>query len=406
MEKVYKQDFPILKNNKIFYLDNGATSQHPNKVLSDVLSFYKKFNANPHRGSYSLSVKATNIYENAREGVKNFINAKDKCEIIFTKNATESLNLVAYSYALNNLKKGDEIVLSIMEHHSMIVPFQMVAKKTGATLKYIYMNDDFCLDEAEIEKKITKNTKIVGISTVSNVLGTKNNVKKIVQKAHSVGAVVVCDASQSIAHFPLDVQALDVDFAVFSGHKMFAPFGIGVLFGKQSLLEKMPPFLYGGDMIEYVDEQNTTFAPLPQKFEAGTQNVGGAVGLLSAINYINSIGYKTIEKHEKELTDYAYKSLKGLKFLEVYAPKNKEFRTAVLSFNIKGVHAHDVSSILDLNNVFVRAGNHCAQPLLKYMGVNSTIRASFSIYNTKEDVDNLVLALTEAYKKFKKYIKD
>jgi len=406
MEKVFKSDFPILKNNKFSYLDSGATSQHPQSVLNDVISYYKKSNANPHRGSYSLSVKATELYEKAREGVKNFVNAKSSAEIIFTKNATESLNLIAYSYGLNNLKKGDEIVLSIMEHHSMIVPFQMVAQKTGATLKYIYLNDDFCLDEKEIEKKITKNTKIVGISTVSNVLGTKNDVKKIVEKAHSVGAIVVCDASQSIAHFPLDVQKLDVDFAVFSGHKMFAPLGIGVLFGKQSLLEKMPPFLFGGDMIEYVDEQNTSFAPLPQKFEAGTQNVGGAVGLLSAINYINEIGYKSIEKYEEHLTDYAYKSLTKLKFLEVYATKNKECRTAVLSFNIKGIHAHDVSSILDLNNVFVRSGNHCAQPLLKHIGLGSTIRASFSIYNTKQDVDNLVLALNEAYKKFKKYIKD
>ncbi|MBR1925792.1 MAG: cysteine desulfurase [Clostridia bacterium] len=406
MEKVFKGDFPILKNSKFSYLDSGATSQHPTCVLNDVISYYKKNNANPHRGSYSLSVKATKLYENAREGVKNFINAKSSAEIIFTKNATESLNLIAYSYGLNNLKKGDEIVLSIMEHHSMIVPFQMVAKKTGATLKYIYLNDDFCLDEQEIEKKITKNTKIVGISTVSNVLGTKNDVKKIVKKAHSVGAVVVCDASQSIAHMPLDVQNLDVDFAVFSGHKMFAPLGIGVLFGKQSLLLKMPPFLFGGDMIEYVDEQNTTFAPLPQKFEAGTQNVGGAVGLLSAINYINEIGYKEIQKYENNLTDYAYKNLTKLKFLEVYATKNKENRSSVLSFNIKGIHAHDVSSILDLENVFVRSGNHCAQPLLKHMKVSSTIRASFSIYNTKQDVDNLVFALNEAYKKFKKYIKD
>ena len=399
-----KDDFKILKKG-FTYLDSGATSQHPHCVLKDVVSFYETKNANPYRGSYSLSVQATDIYNRARSSVQKFINAKNSCEIIFTKNSTESLNLIANSYGLENIKKGDEIVLSILEHHSAIVPFQMVSKKTGATLKYMYLNNDFCLDEKEIDK-ITDKTKIVIVSWVSNVLGTILPIEKIIKKAHSVGAIVVVDASQSIAHIPCDVQKLDVDFLVFSGHKMFAPLGIGVLYGKQELLEKMPPFLRGGDMIEYVYEQDTTFAPLPNKFEAGTQNVGGAVGLESAINYIQKIGFEKIQEIDNQLYDYAYNELKKLSYVEIFAPKDKKYRCSVLSFNIKNLHSHDVASILDLNNVFVRSGNHCAQPLLRYLGLNSTCRASFSIYNTKEDVDNLVLAIKKAYQKFKKYIGD
>lgn len=403
MENNFKKDFKIL-NKDIVYLDSGATNQHPQKVLKSVVSYYENENANPHRGSYSLSVKATNVFEGGREKVAKFLNCKSANEIVFTKNATESLNLIAHGFE-DKLTKKDEIVLSILEHHSMIVPFQRLSQKTGAKLKYMYLTD-YNIDPKEIERKITKNTKIVGISLVSNVLGCITPVEKIVKKAHSVGAKVVVDISQSIAHMPFDVQKYDADFVVFSGHKMFAPLGIGVLFGKLNLLNEMPPFLLGGDMIEYVYEDTATWAEVPHKFEAGTQNVGGVVGLAAAIDYIESIGYKNIEKHEKEVFEYAYKKLKNLKFLNVFAPSKKEERTSVLSFNISGIHAHDTASILDMKNIFVRAGNHCAQPLLRYLGLDSTVRASFSIYNTKEDVDKLVDALKFAYQKFSKYIKE
>ncbi len=399
----YKKDFKILEKDFV-YLDSGATNQHPQKVLKSVLSYYEKENANPHRGSYSLSVKATNVFEGGREKVAKFLNCKSSNEIVFTKNATESLNLIAHGFE-ETLKKGDEIVLSILEHHSMIVPFQRLAQKTGANLKYMYLAD-YNIDPKEIESKITKNTKIVGISLVSNVLGSITPVETIIKKAHSVGAQVVVDISQSIAHMPFDVQKTNADFVVFSGHKMFAPLGIGVLYGKLELLNNMPPFLLGGDMIEYVYEDHATWAEVPHKFEAGTQNVGGVVGLAAAIDYIESIGYKNIQKQESEVFEYAYNQLKKLKFLKVYVPSKKTERMSVLSFNISGVHAHDTASILDMENIFVRAGNHCAQPLLRYLGVDSTCRASFSIYNTKEDVDKLVKALKFAYQKFSKYIKE
>lgn len=401
-----RNDFEILSKNNFAYLDTGATSQHPKQVVNAEASFYKKFNANPHRGSYSLSVLATQKLEGAREKIAKFINAKYNEEIIFTKNSTESLNLFMQSYALNNLTKNDEIVLSIMEHHSMIVPMQTASKKTGAKLNYIYLDNNFELNKEEIAKKITKNTKIVGISYVSNVLGTINDVEYITKLAHKVGAVVVVDASQSIAHMPLDVQKLDIDFAVFSGHKMFGPMGTGILYGKKALLEKMPPFLLGGDMIEYVYEQDTTFAPLPNKFEAGTQNAAGIYALGVAVDYINQIGYKKIQTIEDNLTSYALSKMKQLKFLEIYCTNNKENHSSVISFNVKGIHAHDVASILDKNGVFIRSGNHCAQPLLRYLGLESTCRVSLSIYNTKQDIDKLVDALNIVYKTFKKYIKD
>ena len=358
----FKDEFPILQERKISYLDSGATTQKPQCVINAIDSYYKECNANPHRGAYSLSIEATEKYESTREKIAKFINARNREEIIFSKNATESLNLIAYSYGLDNLKKDDEVVLSIMEHHSNLVPWQYVTKKTNSKLKFMYINKDYELSKEEIESKITDKTKVVGITHVSNVLGTINNVKEIIKYAHKKGAVVIVDASQSIPHKKIDVQDLDADFLVFSGHKMFAPLGIGVLYGKKELLNKMTPFLMGGDMIEYVYEQNTTFAPLPNKFEAGTQNVEGVIGLGAAIDYIEKIGYK------------------------------------------EGVHPHDVASILDSNGVCVRSGNHCAQPLLRYLGMDSTCRASFSIYNTKEDVDNLAEALKKAYKMFEKYI--
>ena len=400
----FKKEFPILQERKISYLDSGATTQKPQCVIDAIESYYKECNANPHRGAYSLSIEATEKYESTREKVAKFINAKNREEIIFSKNATESLNLIAYSYGLDNLKKDDEVVLSIMEHHSNLVPWQYVTKKTNSKLKFMYINKDYELSKEEIESKITDKTKVVGITHVSNVLGTINNVKEIIKYAHKKGAVVIVDASQSIPHMKIDVQDLDADFLVFSGHKMFAPLGIGVLYGKKELLNKMPPFLMGGDMIEYVYEQNTTFAPLPNKFEAGTQNVEGVIGLGAATDYIEKIGYKEIQNVEETITKYAVNELSKLDFLELYITPHAENHSSVISFNIKGIHPHDVASILDSNGVCVRSGNHCAQPLLRYLKMDSTCRASFSIYNTKEDVDNLVEALKKAYKMFEKYI--
>lgn len=404
MVNEFKKDFPIFNNKDIVYLDSGATTQKPIQVIKKIEEFYENENANPHRGAYLLSIEATQVYEEARDKIAKFINAKHREEVIFSKNATESLNLIAYSYGLENLKKDDEIVISIMEHHSNLVPWQKVAKQTGAKLNYMYINDEFEISDEEIENKITNKTKVVGITYVSNVTGTINNVKKITEKAHKVGAKVVVDASQAIPHMKIDVQDLNCDFLVFSGHKMFAPLGIGVLYGKREILNNMTPFLMGGDMIEYVYEQDTTFAPLPNKFEAGTQNVEGVVGLAAAIDYINQIGYDKIDEIENEVVEYAREELSKLEYLELYMTPNKENHSSVISFNIKGVHPHDVASILDSENVCVRSGNHCAQPLLRSLGIDSTCRASFYIYNTKEDVDKLVKALDKAYNMFEKYL--
>ena len=400
-----KKDFPLLENENITYLDSGATTQKPIQVIKAVEEFYQKYNANPHRGAYSLSVEATEQYENTRTKIAKFINAKHREEIIFSKNATESLNLIAYSYGLDNLKKDDEVVISIMEHHSNLVPWQKMTKQTGSKLNYMYINENYEITDEEIESKITDKTKIVGITHVSNVLGTINNVKKIIKYAHKKGAVVIVDASQSIPHMKIDVQDLDADFLVFSGHKMLAPLGIGVLYGKREILNKMTPFLMGGDMIEYVYEQDTTFAPLPNKFEAGTQNVEGVIGLGAAIDYIENLGYDKIQEIEHEVISYARQELSKLDYLTLYTTPNEENHSSVISFNINGVHPHDVASILDSEGVCVRSGNHCAQPLMRFLGIDSTCRASFYIYNTKEDVDKLVKALDKAYNMFKNYIK-
>ena len=350
-----KKDFPLLENRNIAYLDSGATTQKPVQVIKAVEEFYEKYNANPHRGAYTLSMEATEIYEDTRTKIAKFINAKYREEIIFSKNATESLNLIAYSYGMDNLKKDDEVVISIMEHHSNLVPWQKITKATGSKLNYMYINDEFELSDEEIESKITDKTKIVGITHVSNVLGTINNVKKIIKYAHKKGAVVIVDASQSIPHMKIDVQDLDADFLVFSGHKMLAPLGIGVLYGKKELLNKMNPFLMGGDMIEYVYEQETTFAPLPNKFEAGTQNVEGVIGLGAAIEYIENLGYDKIQELEKEVVSYARQELSKLDYLTLYLTPNEEKHSSVISFNINGVHPHDVASILDSKGVCVRS---------------------------------------------------
>lgn len=400
-----RNDFPILRENKIAYLDSGATTQRPIQVLDKVYNFYKSENANPHRGAYKLSIQATEVYENARQKVADFINAPSARNIVFTRNATESLNLLAYSYGLNNVKKDDKIVLSIMEHHSNLVPWQMVCQKNGAKLEYMYTNSNGELTTEEIDKKIVPGVKIVGITQVSNVLGTINPIKEIIKKAHSVGAIVIVDGSQSVPHMKVDVQELDADFLVFSGHKMLSPFGIGVLYGKNNLLDSMTPFLFGGDMIEYVYEQETIFAEVPTKFEAGTQNVGGAVGISAAIDYLKNIGMENIEKIEKELTKYAYEELSKLDFITLYGPKDLQKRSGVFSFNVNGVHPHDVASVLNSQDVCVRSGNHCAQPLLRYMNLDSTCRASLYVYNTKEDIDRLVKALIKTRDVFAKWIK-
>ena len=398
MPNEYIKDFPILQkpmNGKsLVYLDNGATTQKPLAVIQAVDDYYTTFNANPHRGAYDLSVKATEIYEGARETVQKFIGAANSYEVIFTKNATESLNLLAYSYGMNFIEAGDVIVISIDEHHSNLVPWQQVAKAKGATLKYIYLDSVGRITQQEIDAKITDKTKIVAVTQVSNVLGIINPIADIVKKAHSVGAIVIVDGAQSVPHFKVDVQALDIDFLVFSGHKMLSPMGIGVLYGKEALLDKMPPFLCGGDMIDYVWEQETTFAPLPAKFEAGTQNVGGAAGLAAAIEYIGKIGFDKIEAIEADLIQYAIPKLKALPYITLYGSDDLSVKTGVIAFNVADIHPHDVSTILDADGVAIRAGHHCAHPLMQYLGVNATCRASLYFYNTCEDVDKLIDSLS------------
>lgn len=400
----YKKDFPLLESGEIAYLDSGATTQKPKQVIEAISNYYGNDNANPHRGAYKLSIRATEVYENARRKVADFINAKRPEEIVFTRNSSESLNLIAYSYGLNNISENDKIVISIMEHHSNLVPWQFVAKKRNAKLEYMYINDEGIIPEEEIMSKIIPGVKIVAITQVSNVLGTINPIKEIVKRAHEVGAIVVVDGAQSVPHMKIDVQDLDVDFLVFSGHKMLAPLGIGVLFAKKELLDKIPPFLFGGDMIEYVYEQETTFAAAPAKFEAGTQNAEGAVGFESAIDYLNNIGMDNVHKYEYKILEYAMKELSKLEFITIYGTKDLEKRAGVISFNLKGIHPHDVASILDSKNVCIRSGNHCAQPLHKYLNLESTCRASFYIYNTMDDVDRLIDGLKKTKEMFNKWI--
>ena len=399
-----RKDFPILENLDIAYLDSGATTQKPIQVIEKVEEYYKNLNANPHRGAYDLSILATKVYDESKEKVAKFINAKSQDEIIYTRNSTESLNLIAYSYGMNNIKKGDKIVISIMEHHSNLVTWQNVCKKTGATLEYMYTNDNYELSDEEINNKIVQGVKIVAVTQVSNVLGTINDVKKIAKRAHAIGAIMVVDAAQSAPHMKIDVQDIDTDFLVFSGHKMFSPMGIGILYGKKEILDEMQTFNLGGDMIEYVYEQKTTYAETPMKFEAGTQNVNGAVGLATAIDYLNNIGMENVEKMESELLKYAYTEMSKLDFIEIYGPKNVEKRAAVIAFNVKNVHPHDVSTILNNHKVCIRSGHHCAQPLHRKLNIESTCRASFYIYNTKKDIDRLIEALKDVKKIFCRYM--
>lgn len=394
----FRRDFPLLKQTMngrpIVYLDNSATTQKPESVIRAIGEYYGSDNANPHRGAYALSIKATDIYENARERARRFIGADDAREIIFTRNTTESLNLVAYSYGLNHIGPGDEILLTIAEHHSNLVPWQQVAHAKGAVLKYIYLEKDGNLSPRDLETKITARTKIVAVTHVSNVLGLINPVREIADRAHAKGAVVVVDGAQSVPHIAVDVKALGADFFAFSGHKMLAPMGIGVLYGKSALLDAMPPFLTGGDMIDDVAEQETTFAELPAKFEAGTQNVGGAAGLTAAIDYLEEVGFDRIHAREKELVAYALPRLRELPYIELYGcDTTRDNKLGIITFNVKDVHPHDVSTILDAEGVAVRGGHHCAQPLMTYLGQNATCRASFYFYNTKDDVDRWIAAL-------------
>ena len=394
----YLQDFPILQTKMngrpIVYLDNGATTQKPEAVIKAVADYCTYCNANPHRGAYELSVKATDIYETARVRTQQFIGAARPEEIVFTKNATEALNLVAYSYGRANIREGDEIVITISEHHSNIVPWQFVAKARGATLKYIYLAEDGNLSAEDITAQITEKTKIVAVTHVSNVLGLVNDVRTIADRVHAVGAVIVVDGSQSVPHIAVDVQAMDADFFAFSGHKMLSPMGIGVLYGKYDILDAMPPFLFGGDMIDYVGEQETTFAELPAKFEAGTQNVSGASGLIAAIDYLEKVSFDRIETIERDLISYALPKLRELPFVELYGcDSTRDNKTGIITFNVKDVHPHDVASILDSYGVAIRAGHHCAQPLMRYLGQNATCRASFYLYNTHEDIDRFIEAL-------------
>jgi len=394
----YLQDFPILQTKMngrpIVYLDNGATTQKPEAVIKAVADYCTYCNANPHRGAYELSVKATDIYETARVRTQKFIGAARSEEIIFTKNATEALNLVAYSYGRANIREGDEIVITVSEHHSNIVPWQFVAKARGAVLKYIYLEEDGNLSAADIAAQITERTKIVAVTHVSNVLGLVNDVRAIADRAHEVGAVIVVDGSQSVPHIAVDVQAMDADFFAFSGHKMLSPMGIGVLYGKYDILDAMPPFLFGGDMIDYVGEQETTYAELPAKFEAGTQNVSGASGLIAAIDYLEKVGFDRIERIERDLISYALPKLRELPFVELYGCDSaRDNKTGIITFNVKDIHPHDVASILDSYGVAIRAGHHCAQPLMRYLGQNATCRASFYLYNTHEDIDRFIEAL-------------
>ena len=389
-ENPYRKDFPLLLEEKAAYLDNAATAQRPVCVMEAEKQFYEHSNANPLRGLYELSVAATDAYEDARETVREFLHAASEREIIFTRNTTESLNLVAYSYGLTFLKPGDEILVSIMEHHSNLLPWQMVARKTGAVLKFLECEMDGSLPQERLDAGFSDKTKLVAIAQVSNVMGRENPIRKIIQMAHARGAVVVIDAAQSAPHMAIDVQELDADFLAFSGHKLMGPMGIGVLYGKEKWLEQMPPFLTGGEMISSVTREGAVFAELPHKFEAGTVNAAGAAGLAAAIQYIESIGFEKMHAIETALTRRALEGLRAIPHVHVLGSDKAEEHCGILTFTIDDVHPHDISAILDADGVDVRAGHHCAQPLMDYLGVSSTTRASLYFYNTVEEIDALV----------------
>lgn len=397
------QDFPILdqkvNGERLAYLDNAATAQKPQQVIDSLVHFYEHDNANVHRGVHTLAERATEQYEAARTKVQHFINAKNHNEIIFTKGCTDGLNLVAATYGEQNIHEGDEIVITIMEHHSNLIPWQQLAIKKHATLKYIELTPEGTLDMEDAKRKITDRAKIVSVAHASNVLGTVNPLKELAKIAHEHGAVIVGDGAQSVPHMPVDVQDLDVDFYAFSGHKMMSPTGIGVLYGKADLLRAMPPYQYGGEMINTVHRDETTFADIPFKFEAGTQNIAGAIALGTAVDYLEEIGMENVEKKEQEIVDYVLPKLEALPYITVYGPQDPAQHTGVIAFNMDNLHPHDVATALDAEGVAVRAGHHCAQPLMEALGVSATTRASFYFYNSKKDADQLINAI-KATKEF------
>ena len=389
-----RAEFPLIAKHDRVYFDNAATSQKPACVLQAAQEFYESYNANVLRGLYPLSVEATERYEAARTTVQQFIHAAAPEEIIFTRNTTESINLVAYSYGLSHLKAGDEIVVSILEHHSNLLPWQMVARMTGAKLVYLECDPDGTISKERMDAAFSDHTKLVAIGMVSNVLGCVNPVAELVKRARQCGAVILMDAAQGAPHMAVDVQALDVDFMAFSGHKMLAPMGIGVLYGKKELLESMPPFLTGGEMIETVSRYDATYAELPHKFEAGTVNAAGAAGLHAAIEYINSIGFEVIEAREAALTKLAFDAMQKIPGVHIIGGKTAEEHKGILTFTVEGVHPHDIAAILDADGVNVRAGNHCAQPLLDHLCTGATARASLAFYNSAADVERFINSLS------------
>ncbi|MDG0820150.1 cysteine desulfurase [Staphylococcus equorum] len=392
------KDFPILKQqvhgNRLAYLDSTATSQTPTQVIDAIDDYYKRYNSNVHRGVHTLGSLATDGYENARETVRRFINAKYFEEIIFTRGTTASINIVAHSYGDANVNEGDEIVVTEMEHHANIVPWQQLAKRKKAELKFIPLTEDGELAIEDVKATINEKTKIVAIAHVSNVLGTINDIKAIAEIAHDHGAIISVDGAQAAPHMDIDMQDLDADFYSFSGHKMLGPTGIGVLYGKRTLLNNMEPVEFGGDMIDFVDKYEASWADLPTKFEAGTPLIAQAIGFAEAIKYLQNLGFEAIHQHEAMLTQYAYDKMSEIEGIEIYGPA-KDRRAGIITFNMTDVHAHDVATAVDTEGVAVRAGHHCAQPLMKWLKQSSTARASFYIYNTKEDIDQLVESLKQ-----------
>ncbi|WP_028401971.1 cysteine desulfurase [Ectobacillus panaciterrae] len=403
--KEIREQFPILNQEvngyPLVYLDSAATSQKPIAVIEALENYYKKYNSNVHRGAHTLGTLATDAFENAREKVKKFINAKEAAEIIFTRGTTSSLNIVAQSYVREFLKEGDEIVIALIEHHSNLIPWQQVAKRTGATLKYIPLQADGTILLEDVENAITARTKFVSITHVSNVMGTINPVKQIAGIAHRHGAVICVDAAQSAPHLQLDVQDLDCDFLAISGHKMAGPTGIGVLYGKRALLEKMSPYEYGGEMIDFVDLYDSTWKELPWKLEGGTPNIAGAIGLAAAIDFLEQVGLDAIQRHEHQLVKYALEEISSIEGITIYGPKQPEKRSGLVTFNLDDVHPHDVATVLDTEGIAIRAGHHCCQPLMKWLNVSATARASFYLYNTEEDIDALVNGLKRTNSYFK-----
>ncbi|QRR96862.1 cysteine desulfurase [Streptococcus anginosus] len=393
--EILRRDFPILdqivNDEPLVYLDNAATTQKPTQILEAIAAYYEKDNANVHRGVHTLAERATAAYEAARERVRSFIHAASTKEVLFTRGTTTSLNWVA-RYAESVLQPGDEVLISVMEHHSNIIPWQEACKETGARLIYAYLKDGM-LDLADFQSKLTEKTRFVALAHVSNVLGVVNPIKEIAELVHQTNALLVVDGAQSVPHMKIDVQDLDVDFFAFSGHKMLGPTGIGVLYGKEELLEQMSPVEFGGEMIDFVYEQEATWKELPWKFEAGTPNIAGAIGLAAAIDYLDKIGMETVHQYEQELIAYVFPKLQAVEGLTIYGSEDLTQRSGVISFNLAGLHPHDVATALDYEGVAVRAGHHCAQPLLSYLGVSATVRASFYLYNTKADCDKLVEAL-------------